>query len=281
MANEQREILEKRAQKAIIQESFFRAESALVIALTLLLAAASAMSFFGLNLPLVGDKPYLWLLGGVLLESLILYSSMTDDKFGQKVVEKLLRQDYKPERLTDQSLQSQVNEALDYRSRIENGIRQQKSSMITDELMQTASQIDDWLANMYDLALRIDRYQQEKEILERDRKRAESRLGQLRQEYASAKNPAVKQQMEVTIEGLQRQLKTLDTLDSTIKRARLQFENSLTHLGTIYSQTMLVDAKDIDRTRARRLRQEIADEVTELNDVLVAMDDVYAAESAF
>ena len=38
MANKSRELLEKRVQKAILQESFFRWESALVIAFTLLLA---------------------------------------------------------------------------------------------------------------------------------------------------------------------------------------------------------------------------------------------------
>lgn len=281
MAKDNSEPLEKRTQKAIIQESFFRAESALVIALTLLLSAASALSFLNVNLPFVGDKPYLWLLVGVLLEAVIIYSSMTDEKFGQQVVEKLLHEEYKPERIDDESLRSQINEALDYRSRIDNGIRQQKSSMVTDELAQTASQIDDWLSNMYDLALRIDRYQHEKAILERDRKRAETRLAQLKKEYETAKNPAVKEQTELTMEGLQRQLQTLDTLDNTIKRARLQFESSLTHLGTIYSQTMLVDAKDIDKARARRLREEIVDEVTELNDILNSMDDVYTTESAF
>ena len=281
MANEEHESLDKRVQKAIIQESFFRPESALVIALTLLLTAASALSFLNVNIPLVGDKPYLWLLGGLLLEAIILYSSITDEKFGQQVVEKLLKHDYEPERLLDETLRNQINEALDYRSRIDNGIRQQKSSMVTDELKQTASQIDDWLSNMYDLALRIDRYQQEKEILERDRKRAETRLRQLKNEYETAKNPAIKNQIEVTIDGLQRQLGTLNTLENTIRRARLQFESSLTHLGTIYSQTMLVDAKDIDRARARRLRQEIVDEVTELNDILVSMEDVYTTESAF
>ncbi|MCP4426205.1 MAG: hypothetical protein GY803_17075, partial [Chloroflexi bacterium] len=37
MANKTRELLEKRVQKAILQESFLRWESALVIAFTLLL----------------------------------------------------------------------------------------------------------------------------------------------------------------------------------------------------------------------------------------------------
>ena len=116
--------------------------------------------------------------------------------------------------------------------------------------------------------------------MHRDRVRAESRAAQLQADYAKAQNPAVKEQIQTTLNSIQRQLQTLQTLESTIQRARLQLENSLTHLGTIYSQTMLVDAKDIDRGSARRLRHEIAEEVTELNDLLLSMDDVYTAESA-
>jgi hypothetical protein len=40
---------------------------------------------------------------------------------------------------------------------------------------------------------------------------------------------------------------------------------------------MLVGAKDIDSGRAKRLRQEISEEVQELENILVAMDDVYAS----
>jgi hypothetical protein len=40
---------------------------------------------------------------------------------------------------------------------------------------------------------------------------------------------------------------------------------------------MLVGAKDIDSGRAKRLRQEISEEVQELDNILVAMDEVYAS----
>ena len=43
---------------------------------------------------------------------------------------------------------------------------------------------------------------------------------------------------------------------------------------------MLVDVKDIDSGRAKRLRQEIKDEVVEINDLLLAMDEVYTSEGA-
>jgi hypothetical protein len=273
MANKARQALEKRVQKAILQESVFRPESALIIALTLLLAF-----FLPGQIDLIPN--WAWLLGGAIAEGVLVYSSLTDPAFGRKVVANLLKREFRPERLRDKRLQGQINEALDYRSRIEEAIRERRDTVLKNELSQTAGQIDEWIESIYDLAQRIDRYQQEGQILQRDRKRAETRLSELRREIAAEDNPVVKQQIQVTIDSLSRQLETLDTLDNTIQRAELQLENSLTNLGTIYSQTMLVDAKDIDSGRARRLRQEISDEVSELHDVLVAMDEVYSAEGA-
>lgn len=277
MTNDTRASLEKRVRNALFQEAIFRPESAVVIAATILLTAASAVfsdaAIIGLLPPLV------WLLGGTAVEAALVASSLTDPKFKRQVAAKVLRHDYKPERLKDKYLQQRMAEALDYRARIQEGINKRTDTVLRDELTETLGQIDDWLENIYDLALRIDNYQNDAAVLERDRKRAEERLRQLQREKEGTRDTAVKQQLEETIEGLHSQLRTLDTLDNTIKRARLQLENSLTHLGTIYSQTMLFEAKDIDRARARRLRQEIADEVTELNDILVTMDDVYSAEA--
>jgi hypothetical protein len=271
-----REALEQRLEKAIWQESFVRWESGVVLALTAMLTVFSAI-----GVPLVEFVPFWgWLLGGLVAEAGLVYSSVLDPEFGRRIVAKMLKNEFKPERLNDKKLQRYMNEALDYRSRIEKGIRDRSDSVLKDELMETASQIDDWLENIYDLAQRIDRYQQEREILHRDHVRAESRVAQLQAEIAQAEDPTIKEQIQTTLNSLQRQLQTLETLEGTIQRARLQLENSLTHLGTIYSQTMLVDAKDIDRGSARRLRLEIADEVTELNDLLLSMDDVYTAESS-
>ena len=151
--------------------------------------------------------------------------------------------------------------------------------MLKNELSQTASQIDDWLENIYDLAQRIDRYQQERELLSRDYQRAQKRSVQLANDLQQASDPALKAQIQDTLASVQQQLTTIDKLENTIQRAALQMEDSLTHLGTIYSQTMLVDAKDIDGSRARRLRHEINEEVSELNDVLLAMDDVQAIDN--
>jgi seryl-tRNA synthetase len=179
--------------------------------------------------------------------------------------------------LANKKLQEQVQEALDYRSRITAAIRERRESVLKDNLSQTADQIDEWLESIYSLAQRLDRYQQEKDILERDKKRASARIAELTKKLQREQDDAVSRQIQTTMENLQRQHNTILQLENTMERAQLQLETTLSSLGTIYSQTMLVGAKDIDSGRAKRLRQEISEEVVELDNILVAMDEVYAS----
>ena len=127
-------------------------------------------------------------------------------------------------------------------------------------MADTASQLDEWLEEVYGLAQRLDRYQAERDLHARNRERAQERLRQLEAQLAKETAPAVRQDIELNIESLRRQLQTIEQLENAMERARLRLENTLTAMGTIYTQTMLVGAKDIDSGRARRLRQEITDE---------------------
>jgi len=275
VAEKKEETLRDRVQRALIKEAIIRPESALVISISLLLAVFAPQVGFLEFIPF-----WVWLLGGAIAEGALIYSSWSDPEFGRKVAAKELQHEFRPERLSDPQLQQQVNEALDYRSRIEKAIREQDDSMLRDELGQTAAQIDDWIEHIYNLALRIDRYQKERDVLERDRKRTTSRISELQRLYTNEEDENIKTQIGATLETKERQLATLEKLEDTIQRAELQLERSHSLLATIYSQTMLVDAKDIDSGRSRRLRQEIGDEVDELQDMLIAMDEVYAPQSS-
>ena len=272
MASKARESLEKRAQKAMLQHAFFRTESAIVIALTLLLAAFGP-SFIEF-IPSWG-----WLLAGVVAEAALVYSSFSDPETGRKVVADMLKNEFKSEEISDSGLQQQMEDALDYRTRVNAAIRERRDTVLKDNLTSTANQIDEWLESIYNLARRLDRYKQEKDILDRDKKRAHARIDQLSRRLIEEDDPAVRDQINETVVGMQRQIDTIDALENTMQRAELQLETTMTALGTIYSQTMLVGAKDIDSGRAKRLQQDIAAEVTELDDVLIAMDEVYASGS--
>lgn len=272
MASKEDEQLRDRVQKALFREAIFRPESALVISISLLLAVFAPQVGFLEFIPY-----WVWLLGGLAAEGALVYSSLTDPEFGRKVAAGVLNKEFEPQKLQDPYLQERMGEALDYRVRIEKAIRQQDDSLIKDELSQTAAQMDEWLEHIYNLALRIDRYQQEREVLERDYKRTRQRIAELEKQLAAEQNPKIQAQITATLESKRRQLATLEKLSDTIRRAELQLETSHTQLGTIYSQTMLVDAKDIDSGQARRLRLEISGEVDEIQDILLAMDEVYAS----
>ncbi len=275
MANEKREELEKRVKRAYVENAFFRWESAVIISLTVVLAALSA-----LNLGVDFLPAWAWLLAGLLIEGGLVASSLTDKQLYQKIMAEALHREFDPKHIDDKALREQFLKAINYRRRIESAIQEQPDNLLKDELQQAASQIDNWIEHIYNLAQKISRYRQRQQEIERDKARAQRRIQELEQEMILEDDEAVKKQMVVTIQGLQQQLSTLSGVENTMQRAELQIENSLAHLGTIYSQALLVDAKDIDSSRAKRLRQEISDEVTELNEVLLAMDEVYTAESS-
>ena len=275
MANEKREELEKRVKRAYVENALFRWESAVIISLTVVLAALSA-----LNLGVDFLPAWAWLLAGLLIEGGLVASSLTDKQLYQKIMAEALHREFDPKHIDDKALREQFLKAVNYRRRIETAIQEQPDNLLKDELQQAASQIDNWIEHIYNLAQKISRYRQRQQEIERDKARAQRRIQELEQEMIFEDDEAVKKQMVVTIQGLQQQLSTLSGVENTMQRAELQIENSLAHLGTIYSQALLVDAKDIDSSRAKRLRQEISDEVTELNEVLLAMDEVYTAESS-
>lgn len=272
MAKGARETLERRAQKAMINHAFFRWESAVVIALTLMLTV------FGPAL--IGSVPaWAWLLGGLVAEATLVYSSYTDPETGRKVVAQMLQDEFQPERLNDRNLQQKIEEAFDYRSRITAAIKERRDSVLKDNLSETARQIDVWLENIYDLARRLDRFRSEKDILLRDKNRAAASIQQLNERLQRESDPVVRKQIEETMHAKERQIATIENYEKTMERAQLQLETTLSSLGTIYSQTMLVGAKDIDSGRAKRLRQDISEEVQELDNILLAMDEVYTSGS--
>jgi hypothetical protein len=61
---------------------------------------------------------------------------------------------------------------------------------------------------------------------------------------------------------------------NSVKRAEIQLESTLSSLGTVYAQMSLLGTKEVDSSRAQRLRLEIQDEVSSLQDTIEAMNDV-------
>jgi hypothetical protein len=85
----------------------------------------------------------------------------------------------------------------------------------------------------------------------------------------------VKQDIQDTIARRQEQIQTLKNLDNAMDRAELQLENTLTALGTVYSQMLLLETRDVDSAKTQRLSDSIADQLTSLTDIQTSLDEAY------
>jgi len=81
--------------------------------------------------------------------------------------------------------------------------------------------------------------------------------------------------LQQVITSKETQLSNLEQLARTMERGQLQLENTVSALGTIYSQFLLLEAQDVESGRMSRLNQDIAEQVKSLNDVVSTLDELY------
>jgi hypothetical protein len=130
------------------------------------------------------------------------------------------------------------------------------------------------VANIFGLARRLDAYEND-EIIERDMRSVQSALKEFETRLRLEDDETVRQQMREAIQSKKTHWDNLQRLQNTMEKAEFQLENTLSAMGTVYAQLQLIGAKDVDSSHARRLREDIAQQVAALQDIVEAMDEVY------
>jgi hypothetical protein len=268
--------LESRARRAIFWHALLRWESASVIALTMVISAFLALVALGSR----GGFSYLWALIalgiGLLTEAIIVVSSVTDEEENSRVVAALLRDQYKSKHLRSRKLREQLNKALEYQGLIVATVQNTRSEVLRDRLARATEPVDDWIEGIYRLATRLDVYEQNR-VIKRDLRSVPLSIDNFNRRLAQENDPAVQATLRNTIADKERQWEYLSDLQNTMEKAQYQLESTLAALGTIYAQLQALDLRGAEKGRAERLRQEIDDQVVQLQDLSEAMDEVYAA----
>jgi biopolymer transport protein ExbB/TolQ len=268
--------LERRARRAIFWHALWRWESAVILALSLVISSFLAMT------ALVGLFPWLWtyiaLGAGFLAEVLIFVSSLTDEEDNARVVAAMLRDEYNPKRLRSLKLQAQLDKALEYRGLLANTARRARDGVLRDRLARATEPVDDWIEAIYRLATRLDAYERN-QVLKQDLRSVPLAIKDFKQRLAEEGDPAVQQTLRNTIADKERQWEYLSKLQNTMENAEYQMESTLAALGTVYAQLQTIDLRAAEKGHADRLRQEIDEQVGQLQDLGEAMDEVYQARS--
>jgi hypothetical protein len=266
--------LEKKAARAILARSFYRWESAVVIALTTGLALLSLLGaipeFFGIF------QWWFWLILGVLGDAALVWSSVKDPEFRARAVGEMFREKFDADQIENQALRQRVDKALEYRDRIDAVIAKTKDGVMRAHMADVSQSITSWMESVFRLARRLDAYMAD-ETLREDLKTVDPAIEALKRRLALEDDDTVKRQISQTIAQKQIQRDNLRRLRNVMEQGQFQLESTLTAMGTVYSQMMLLGSRDIASGRAQRLQQDVDDQVQALQDVVQAMDEVLRA----
>jgi hypothetical protein len=270
------EELEKRAGRAILTRSVYRWESAVIIALTMSLAfltlAGVIPALFGVF------QWWFWLVLGVLGEAGLVWSSVKDPEFRARAVAEMFREKFDAREIKDRAFRQRVDKALEYRDRIDEVINKSREGVLRDHLTDVSRGITDWMENVFRLARRLDAYEAD-DVLRQDLQSVEPAIEVLKKRLALEDDDTVKRQISQAIAQRQIQRDNLRKLQNVMEQAQFQLESTLTAMGTVYSQMMILGSRDVGSGRAQRLQQDITDQVQALQDVVHTMDEVYQAGS--
>lgn len=266
--------------KNIFERSFYSLTNALI--LFFFIIAFGILAFFvlpGLGFSLMVSLIIALVAVGIpaaIVEGLYIFSRFRDGDAHAQVVAELLKPkvNFQPSTIQDERLQEKVSQALEYWSLIDETIQKAPSGVLRDRLLKTAQEVINWLQAVYNLANRVDKFRLNK-VIDRDLKRIPDEINDYKRRLKKEDSLEVQQQLERTIADKERQLKTLQSLDDNMEKASYQLDSTLSSLGTIYSQLLLVGSKEEEGGRLSRLQDEISEQVHQLEDLTEAMDEVY------
>ncbi len=261
--------LQRRARTAIFRSAILSPQS-LSLGLISTLGAGLGIGFLGIN-------PIGWLVFGAVAEIAYLGTTLTDTQANTRAVAQMFQREYNPAEIKNRHARQRMEQSLEYYRNMQelaattNGARRV-------QIDSTISEVDDWVEQIFRIAKRIDNFQ-ENTLIARDRLRVPDEIKMLQQRLAREADGGIQVELNDAIRIKQTQLQNLEALDTNIRRADIQLDNTLSALATVYTQLQLLDSKSIQGGRAHRIKEEINNEVLSLRDMVEAIDDVQTSSS--
>jgi hypothetical protein len=169
-------------------------------------------------------------------------------------------------------IHAHLDKALAYQAQIESLIKSTANVNTRARLQDLASQVSEWVEAIEDLVKRIDSFQGNN-LIRQDLEAVPQAITKLEAQLTEESDPAIQSQLERTLTNRRNQLASLERLQTTMKRAEIQIESTLSALGTIYSQLLTGESTNHVADYSR-LSAEVDEEVRMLQDRLEALEEV-------
>lgn len=166
--------------------------------------------------------------------------------------------------------------AVSYRRRIQSLIKSRRPGPLAERLARVSESLKSWEERVGQLADRLTLFEND-DLIRRDIKEVPARIARLERLVELEVDPEIRSQMAKTLAAYREQQRQLDRLTRVMRRTRLNLDDTLAAMGTIYSQVQVLNAMDVDGATAARIAGEIDSEVNRLNDLLSALSEVNQA----
>jgi hypothetical protein len=265
----ERDPVRRRVFGSLLMNAVLRWESLVTLVITMILFfAVPSPNIFGIVLP-----AWAWLIMGGMAESALVLSALTDPEEAQQAMAKEFESKYDLAHIRNANSRDRLRTAMDYRRNMLRLLKQHSGGM-RQQLNTTVSQVNDWIARMYDIAQHIDSFETN-ELVERDIRMVPQQIEKVKTRIERESDERVKQDLERQLKQLELQRMNLEQTKNTVKRAEIQLESTLSSLGTVYAQMSLLGTKgSVDSGQGHRIGLEIQDEVNSLQDTIDAMDEI-------
>jgi hypothetical protein len=233
------------------------------------------LAFFGqISIGIPGWQPWMWIAVGSVLEVIYLVVTMGDPAVRDRALNRMLQDRYDPRDIRNYSARQKLQKALEYKKVIDEFVGKQSGAMRV-ALQDTATEIEDWIALIYRLARSIDTFKSNT-IIERDRRAVPTELAAMERRLKQETDPGVRAELQKAIDIRKALVGDLQRVSSLLKRTEIKMDTTVAQLSNVHAKLQLIDAKELDSGRAQRLQAEIREEITSLEDIVSAMDDVYS-----
>ncbi len=254
---------------ALLANALLRWETLVTVMVTAIL-----FLFVGdVSLPFMEWQPWYWLLLGGLAEAVLIASTLTDPEATENALAEDFEREYDLRNIHNRVSRERLRDAFEYRRNMLKLADVARGAMRTRQ-RSLISGINDWIAHMYNLATRIDNFENN-DLAARGLREVPRKIANVNRRIQSESDDLTRRDLQQQLKLLQRQLVSLEASASIIKRSEIQLESTLSALGTVYAQMSLLGAKDSGSTRGQRLSIEIKDEIDKLQDTIDAMDEVH------
>jgi hypothetical protein len=174
--------------------------------------------------------------------------------------------------ISEEQLQAYLDQARAYKAQIDRAIKQTVGTSDASHLTKLQGQIDTWTEAINELVQRLNSLRAD-QVIRRDLSTVPKAIADLEKRVANETDAATKTQLERVLANRRKQLASLQELQNMIKRAEIQIENTLSMLGTIYSQ-ILTGQSTSHVADYGRLSTDVDEEVRLLQDHLEALREV-------